>query len=117
MATGNCTEYIANNNEDCTAPSAPVVALSFRITDMGNGVDRIEYAKRVPFDDVCAGASLPDSEPLPRPVPPRILHATTHVLGALGIKAPAHPELLIEGYSRLASSHSIDVVAWLSLLV
>lgn len=94
-----------------------VVALSFRLTDMGNGVDRIERATRISYEDALAGAEQDECEPLPVPTPPRLLDATVRALGVLGIKAPSQPELLIDGYSRLAASNAIDVVAWMALLL
>jgi hypothetical protein len=94
-----------------------VVALSFRLLDMGNGVDRVEGWSKVPFDEALAGANEAGVERLTQPTPPRVLDAVGQVLGALGIKAPAPPELLVEGYSKVISERVIDVVAWMALLV
>lgn len=101
---------------DHTELRQSAVAVFFRITDMGNGVDRIEHAKRVESDSAAADAELADNEPLPRPTPPRILHAALEVFGALGIEVSAHSGLLIQGYSRLVSAQAIDVVVWVPVL-
>jgi hypothetical protein len=100
------------------APRVPrVVSVSFRLTDMGNGVDRIEHWAQVPFDEAHAGANGLDVEPLSQPSAPRIRDAVEQVLGALGIKAPGGHELLIEGYCKLVTPHSLDVVAWMVVMV
>lgn len=93
-----------------------VVALSMRLRDMGNGVDRIESGARIPFDRAVAGADAPGCEPLPQPTPTRIKDAVLQVLGSVGISAPPSAELLIEGYLRPVCERSVDLVAWMALL-
>jgi hypothetical protein len=118
-------EYSDNiRNEYCveTAARRPlrrpvVVALSIRIRDMGNGVDRIEDASRIPFDEAIAGADGLGCEPLPQPTPARIKDAVVTALGAIGVTAPTFPEMLIEGYSKVATDRAIDFVAWMALFV
>lgn len=108
-------EYFAGER---IAPRVPmVVCVSFQLTDMGNGVSRIEHWSHVPFDEALAGAKDLDVEALARPTPPQVLDAVGEVLGAMGIKAPGFPELLVEGYYRVVTPNSMDVVAWMALMV
>lgn len=118
--TFNDSERIAHDYLDAQriAPRVPlVVSVAFQLTDMGNGVDRIEHWSRVPFDEAVAGAREASVEPLDRPASARILDAVGQVLGAMGIKAPGFPGLAVEGYFRVVTPNSLDVVVWMALMV
>lgn len=95
---------------------ASLLAVSFLLTDMGNGVDRIERPVRLTFDAVVACAALDGCTPLPFPPPLKVVDALDAVLSVLGLLHMRAPDSIAAGFARAVAERQVELVMWLSLL-